>query len=93
MADAGVTQARECIRTYKSRLARSLAAVINILDPDIIVLGGGLSNITELYSGLMPMVAQYAFSDSDRHTDRACTTRRFERRTRGRVALASWVVE
>jgi fructokinase len=63
MADAGETEARECIQTYKSRLARSLAAIINVLDPDAIVLGGGLSNITELYSELTPIIAQYTFSD------------------------------
>lgn len=63
MADAGNSDARACIQIYKDRLARSLAAVINVLDPDIVVLGGGLSNIAELYSDLPAMVGQYAFSD------------------------------
>ena len=37
--------------------------VINVIDPDIIVLGGGLSNIAELYLGLPALVSRYSFSD------------------------------
>ena len=48
---------------YVDRLARGLATVINLLDPDAIVLGGGLSNIPELYRDLPPLVARHAFSD------------------------------
>jgi fructokinase len=44
------------------RLARSLATVVNILDPDVIVMGGGLSNIARLYSDLPPLVEKYAFT-------------------------------
>jgi fructokinase len=44
-------------------LARSLAVVINLLDPDVIVLGGGLSNIVQLYAGLSALVGFYTFSD------------------------------
>jgi fructokinase len=40
-----------------------LAAVVNILDPDVIVLGGGISNINSLCDGLTELIAQYAFSD------------------------------
>ena len=46
----------------RDRLARGLVLVVNLLDPDVIVLGGGLSNIDELYSGeLEDQMAQYAF--------------------------------
>ncbi len=62
-AASGEREARQCIRVYQDRLARSLATVINLFDPDMIVLGGGLSNITELYSALPPLIAQHAFSD------------------------------
>ncbi len=62
-AASGEREARQCIRIYQDRLARSLATVINLFDPDMIVLGGGLSNIAELYSALPPLIAQYAFSD------------------------------
>lgn len=46
--------------------ARSLASVINILDPHVIVLGGGLSNVDSLYQDLPPAVIRYLFSDSCR---------------------------
>ncbi|MEM7405897.1 MAG: ROK family protein [Pseudomonadota bacterium] len=48
---------------YVDRLARALAHVANILDPDVIVLGGGLSNIGRLYEALPTAVAPYVFSD------------------------------
>jgi fructokinase len=62
-AIAGDSQAMKSIEIYINRLARSLAAMINVLDPDVIVLGGGLSNITRLYSELPQLVAKYTFSD------------------------------
>jgi fructokinase len=52
------------LKRYKDRLARSLATVVNVIDPDIIVLGGGLSRIEGLYSGLAQLLEKYAFSDS-----------------------------
>jgi fructokinase len=48
---------------YEERMARSLAHVINILDPDVIVLGGGMSNITRLYENVPRLWGQYVFSD------------------------------
>lgn len=48
---------------YEERLARSLAGVINILDPDVIVLGGGLSNIDRLYAGVPRLWKPHVFSD------------------------------
>jgi fructokinase len=51
------------IAVYKERLARGLASLINVLDPDVVVLGGGLSNIAALYAGLPDLVGAYAFSD------------------------------
>ena len=55
--------ALECLTVYQDRLARSLAVVINLLDPDVIVLGGGLSNMVQLYAGLSNLVGIYTFSD------------------------------
>ena len=49
---------------YVDRLARSLAVVVNILDPDVIVLGGGMSNVDELYAVLPERVRPYVFSDA-----------------------------
>ena len=48
-ATNGDTIAIASLDLYCSRLARALASVINIIDPDVIVLGGGLSNISQLY--------------------------------------------
>jgi fructokinase len=52
------------LKRYTDRLARGLATVVNVIDPDIIVLGGGLSRIEGLYSGLAQLLEKYAFSDS-----------------------------
>ena len=48
---------------YEHRLARALASVINILDPDVIVLGGGLSNISRLYDNVPRLWTKWVFSD------------------------------
>jgi len=62
-ADAGEEYATRCLRRYEDRLARSLATVINILDPEVIVLGGGMSNIKSLYRNVPRLWTQYVFSD------------------------------
>ena len=59
----GDKYAQECLTVYQDRLARSLAVVINLLDPDVIVLGGGLSNILQLYAGLCALAGTFTFSD------------------------------
>jgi fructokinase len=51
------------MRRYEERLARSLAHVINILDPDAIVLGGGMSNVAELYASVPALWKAWVFSD------------------------------
>ncbi|MBU1690750.1 MAG: ROK family protein [Gammaproteobacteria bacterium] len=51
------------LQRYENRLARSLAHVINILDPDVIVLGGGMSNIECLYENVPGIWGRYVFSD------------------------------
>lgn len=56
--DAGIT-----IKRYINRLARSLSMVINILDPEMIVLGGGMSNIDAIYPGVEKEWKNYVFSD------------------------------
>jgi fructokinase len=48
---------------YVERLARALAGVINILDPDVIVLGGGVSNVAQLYTDVPAAWGRYVFSD------------------------------
>jgi fructokinase len=54
---------REALDTYLDRLARGLAHVCNILDPDAIVIGGGVSNLPELYAELPGRMRPYVFSD------------------------------
>ncbi len=56
--------AEAALQRYEDRLARALAMVINILDPDVIVLGGGVSNIERLYGSLPLRLREYVFSDS-----------------------------
>ena len=48
---------------YLDRFGRALSVVVNILDPDAIVLGGGLSNITRLYTEGRDRLAQHVFND------------------------------
>jgi fructokinase len=59
----GEASAVQALHVYAEQLARSLAAVINIIDPEVIVLGGGLSNIAALYELLPPLLARYVFTD------------------------------
>jgi fructokinase len=61
LARNGDSAARGALKRYANRLARSLAHVINILDPDVVVLGGGMSNVDELYELAPPQLASYVF--------------------------------
>ena len=61
---AGDAAARATFARYAERLARALAGVINLLDPDVIVVGGGMSNIAELYEQVPRQWAPHVFSDS-----------------------------
>jgi fructokinase len=63
LAMEGDVTAKEVMAGYADRLARALASVINILDPDVIVLGGGLSNIASLYEAVPPLLPRWVFSD------------------------------
>lgn len=62
-ARQGDAEARRSLEIYVDRLARALAVVINIVDPEAIVFGGGVSNIAQLYEMLPPLLGHYAFSD------------------------------
>lgn len=63
-AQAGEAAARASLDAYRDRLARALAMAVDILDPDVIVLGGGVSNVDYIYEGLTEHVARHAFSDA-----------------------------
>ncbi|NQV61164.1 MAG: ROK family protein [Alphaproteobacteria bacterium] len=62
-AGQGDTMAEACMARYERRLAKSLGMVISILDPAVIVLGGGLSNIARLYDRVPALWGEFAFSD------------------------------
>ncbi|WP_456373353.1 ROK family protein [Thiolapillus sp.] len=67
-AKQGDEDANTTLSRYASRLARALASIINVLDPDVIVLGGGLSQIQTLYDEVPRLWREYVFSD-------VCSTR------------------
>jgi fructokinase len=62
-AGQGDVRAAASLDRYIDRLARGLAVIADILDPDVIVLGGGMSNVGALYDHLPATVSRYAFSD------------------------------
>ncbi|HVO13772.1 MAG TPA: ROK family protein [Alphaproteobacteria bacterium] len=63
LAAKGDSAAEAALGRYEDRLARGLASVINIVDPDVIVLGGGLSNIARLPPAVVRLLPRYVFSD------------------------------
>lgn len=65
-AAAGDSAAIAAIERYEDRLARGLAIIINILDPDVIVLGGGMSNVQRLYTNVPSLWGRHAFTDEVR---------------------------
>jgi fructokinase len=65
-AAQGEAPADAALRRYEHRLARGLAAVINLLDPQAIVLGGGLSQLARLYTAVPALWERYVFSDTVR---------------------------
>ena len=62
-AERGEPAAAASLADYADRLARGLAVIADILDPDVIVLGGGMSNVEALYTGLPAAIGSYTFSD------------------------------
>jgi fructokinase len=62
-AAAGDDAAEATLARYEDRMARALAVVINILDPDVVVLGGGMSNLARLYEAVPRLWTEHAFTD------------------------------
>ena len=62
-AAGGDAAAEATLRRYEHRMARALASIINVLDPDVIVLGGGLSQLQRLYTSVPAVWGQWVFSD------------------------------
>ncbi|WP_424929061.1 ROK family protein [Amaricoccus tamworthensis] len=63
MAYAGDAAAVETLERFEDRLGRSLALIVNILDPDVIVMGGGLSNVERLYQTVPARIEPHVFGD------------------------------
>jgi fructokinase len=59
----GDEAAQRYLHRVEDRMARALATLINIFDPDVIVLGGGVSNIDRIYKNVPPLLSKYVFSD------------------------------
>lgn len=70
LAETGDAVAAAALDRHASRLGRGLAMIVNIFDPEVIVLGGGLSNLTSLYESLPALIAPYIFADDRRVTIR-----------------------
>jgi fructokinase len=62
-AEAGEARAEAILQRFEDRLARGLASIINVLDPHVIVLGGGLSNLTRLYDRVPRFWPDLVFGD------------------------------
>lgn len=63
-AHEGKAEAASALKRYVSRLGRGLAMICDVVDPDVLVLGGGMSNVEALYTRLPGAVAAHVFSDS-----------------------------
>ncbi len=63
LAESGDLAAEETLRRYEDRLARSLALIVNVVDPDVIVFGGGMSNVQRLYRNVPGLMVPHVFGD------------------------------
>ena len=63
---SGDKEASQSFERYLNRLGRALAQVVNLLDPDCIVLGGGMSNVDEIYTDIQSEILRYTFSKTVR---------------------------
>ena len=86
-AAAGDRSTEQTLQRYEQRMARALASVINVLDPDVIVLGGGMSNINRLYQTVPRLWERYVFSD---HVETRLVAPQFGDSSGVRVAAWLW---
>jgi len=92
-ADRGERGAVATIERYERRMARALASVINLLDPDIIVLGGGMSKIDRLYDNVPRLWAQWVFAATGEAPDVRTRLARAKHGDASGVRGAAWLWE
>ena len=63
LIEQGDDTAEKVMRTYENRLARAIATVVNFFDPDVLVLGGGMSNISRIYQNLPVLIVDWVFGN------------------------------
>ena len=63
LIEQGDDTAEKVMRTYENRLARAIATVVNFFDPDVLVLGGGMSNISRIYQNLPVQIVDWVFGN------------------------------
>ncbi len=68
-ASAGDAAAEQTLRRYDRRFARALASIVNVLDPDVVVLGGGMSNLTRLYTNVPRLWGDFIFAAQRRTSE------------------------
>lgn len=61
LARKGENEAKECLGRYQQRLGKALAGIVNTLDPDVIVLGGGMSNVESIYYDIESIMSRWVF--------------------------------
>jgi fructokinase len=93
LAASGDTAANETMACYEHRMARALAAIINVLDPDVIVLGGGLSNIERLYTNVPRLWGGNIFAAGDADARPRTRLLRAEHGDSSGVRGAAWLWE
>jgi fructokinase len=92
-ADRGDPGAMATMERYERRMARALASVINVLDPDAIVLGGGMSNIGRLYGNVPPLWRQWVFAATGSAPDIRTRLVRAQHGDASGVRGAAWLWE
>jgi fructokinase len=90
-ADRGDSAAVATMERYERRMARALASVINVLDPDVIVLGGGMSNIGRLYENVPRLWGQWVFAATGSASDVRTALARAKHGDASGVRGAAWL--
>jgi fructokinase len=64
-AEAGDNAAKDSLSRLEGRIGRALSSVVNMIDPDVIVIGGGLSKLDRIYRNVPPLIAKYVFGGGE----------------------------